>query len=74
LQLYTEKRLQSELEKAKNELQARALEGQKLIEQTRKNSKTKVGEMEERFREAEKKRSTLIFEHEKERAKWNLEK
>ncbi len=74
MQLYTEKRLQSELEKAKNELQARALEGQKLIEQTRKNSKTKVGEMEERFREAEKKRSTLIFEHEKERAKWNLEK
>jgi hypothetical protein len=30
--------------------------------------------MEEKFREAEKKRSTLIFEHEKERAKWNLEK
>jgi hypothetical protein len=27
-----------------------------------------------RFREAEKKRSVLIFEHEKERAKWNLEK
>lgn len=26
------------------------------------------------FREAEKKRNSLIFEHEKERAKWNLEK
>lgn len=30
--------------------------------------------MEEKFREAEKKRNCLIFEHEKERAKWNLEK
>lgn len=30
--------------------------------------------MKKKTREGEKKRSTLIFEHEKERAKWNLEK
>lgn len=30
--------------------------------------------MDEKLREVEKKRSTMIFEHEKERTKWNLEK
>jgi len=30
--------------------------------------------VEEKSRESDKKRSNLIFEHEKERAKWNLEK
>lgn len=29
---------------------------------------------EDRFKELEKKRSNMIFEHEKERAKWSLER
>lgn len=36
--------------------------------------KAKIAEFEERLKEAEKKRASMIFDHEKERAKWNLEK
>lgn len=30
--------------------------------------------MEDKIKEAEKKRNVMLFEHEKERTKWNLEK
>lgn len=33
-----------------------------------------MNEAEERYKEAEAKRSNMVFEHEKERAKWHLEK
>ena len=36
--------------------------------------KAKLTEFEERLKDAEKKRASMIFDHEKERARWNLEK
>jgi len=36
--------------------------------------KNKISELEIKYKEVEGKRSTLIFEFEKERAKWNLDK
>ena len=36
--------------------------------------KMKNCELETKYKEVESKRSALIFEHEKERAKWNLDK
>ena len=53
---------------AKNQDMIRLLDQEKLI------WKAKIVEFEERLKEAEKKRASMIFDHEKERAKWNLEK
>ena len=36
--------------------------------------KTKITDLENKYKEVESKRSALIFEFEKERAKWNLDK
>lgn len=36
--------------------------------------RNKIGELELKCKEVEQKRGTLIFEHEKERAKWNLDR
>ena len=33
-----------------------------------------MSDIEEKYRESERKRNGIIFEHEKERVKWNLEK
>ena len=33
-----------------------------------------MSEAEEKLKDAEIKRSNMVFEHEKERAKWNIEK
>ncbi len=49
-------------------------EFQKKLDKEKELLKNKITELEDKFREGEKKRSTLIFEYEKERAKWNLEK
>jgi len=47
---------------------------QKQIDKLKEQNKIKLNELEEKCRDGEKKRSTMIFEHEKERAKWSLEK
>ena len=36
--------------------------------------KQKIAELEARYKDIENKRNSLIFEFEKERAKWNLDK
>jgi len=36
--------------------------------------KQKISELDLKYKETENKRSAMIFEYEKERAKWNLEK
>ena len=45
-----------------------------MLEQERENLKAKITELETKYKEVESKRSTLIFEFEKERAKWNLDR
>ena len=69
-----EKRLQSELENVKSDRDAKTLDFQKVLDKEREVFKSKLAEIEQKFRESESKRSTVVFEHEKQRAKWNLEK
>lgn len=50
------------------------MEYQKMVDQERETLKSKIGELEQKYKEVESRRSALIFEFEKERAKWNLDK
>lgn len=50
------------------------MESQKIIDKERENFKLRVHELEFKAKEADSKRSALIFEFEKERAKWALER
>lgn len=70
----TEKRLRSELETVKADRDSKALEYQKVFDKEREVFKGKLNDIEQKFRESESKRSTLVLEHEKQKAKWNLEK
>lgn len=72
--LESEKKLQSELDSLRKERDQEKSEAQRKLDNERDSLKAKNLQIEEKFREAEKKRNTMIFEHEKERAKWNLEK
>lgn len=69
-----EKRLNQELDAIKQERDAKILEYQKLLDVEREKLKQKIQEIENKYKESEGKRSALLFEHEKERAKWSLEK
>ena len=70
----TQEKLQKELEEAKGERDKKILDYQKLLEKEKESYKTKLQEMETKFKEADSKRSTLFFEYERERAKWAIEK
>ena len=50
------------------------LEYQRTLEKERENYKTKIFEIEGKLKEAENKRGALVFQFEKERAKWALER
>ena len=69
-----EKKNLTDIEKLKSEREQKTIEVQKQIDKLKDQGKLKLTELEEKCREGEKKRSTMIFEHEKERAKWSLEK
>lgn len=69
-----EKRLQTELEAVKADRDAKAFEYSKGFDKERETLKSKMSDLEQKFRESESKRSTLVLEHEKQKAKWNLEK
>lgn len=45
-----------------------------MFDQERDHFKGKIAELEAKYKEIENKRNSLIFEFEKERAKWNLDK
>lgn len=69
-----ESRLHKEIDELKHERDRKIIENQKNLEKEREALKTRVTEAEQKFKEAENKRSTMIFELEKERAKWGLER
>lgn len=69
-----EKRLQAELETVKADRDLKTLEYQKIFDKEREGFKSKIGMIDQKFRDSESKRSTLVLEHEKHKAKWNLEK
>ncbi len=45
-----------------------------MVEKEREFYKQKISEIEYKYKEVEGKRSNIVFEHEKERAKWNMER
>lgn len=69
-----DKRMNNEVEEIKKERDVKIKEYQTIFDKERENLKKKIAEIEERLREYENNKSNLIFEHEKERAKWNIEK
>jgi len=69
-----EKRLLSELESVKVDRDNKALEYQRGFDKERDQLKSKISDVEQKFRDSESKRSVLVLEHEKQKAKWNLEK
>lgn len=62
------------MEQLKQERDDKIKEGMENVDKERENWKNKINELEERIREQEKKYSQVMFQHEKDRAKWNLEK
>lgn len=70
----TQDKLKSELEEVKTERDKKIAEYQKLLEKEKEGYKAKVQEAESKCKEIESKRSSLIFEFEKERTKWAIEK
>ena len=69
-----EKRLLVEMEEVKKERERRIHDLQRQMEKDKDAYKLKLTEYEMKAKESESRRSSLMFEFEKERAKWQLEK
>ena len=69
-----ETRYQKEIDELKGERDRRIVDNQRAIEKERENFKSKLQDIEQKCKELENKRSSTLFEFEKERAKWGLEK
>ena len=67
-----EKRLQDEVNRLKEERDRKMIDHQKETEKDKSYYKTKLHEVEVKCREAESKRTSLMFEFEKEKAGWGL--
>lgn len=72
--LENEQRLINEIDELKQERDRRILEHQRALDKDRDSYKAKIQEVEQKSKEVDNKRSTMVFEFEKERAKWGLEK
>lgn len=62
------------MDELKQERDRRIVDHQRALEKDREVYKSKIAEIEQKCKELENRRSTMIFEFEKERAKWGLEK
>ena len=63
-----------EIEGLKNERENKIMDHQKILDRERDNYRQRMNEWEQKIKESEMKRSQLIFEQEKERARWNVDK
>jgi len=70
----TESKMQKDIDDLKSERDRKIVDHQRALEKEREVYKSKVSDVEQKCKELENKRSTMIFEFEKERAKWGLEK
>ena len=69
-----ESRLLKEIDELKQERDRKIIENQRKLEKERESLKARITEVEQKCKDIENKRSTMIFEFEKERAKWGLER
>lgn len=72
--LENEKKLQKEIDDLKNERDSRMIEFQRKFDKESDNWRAKYRECEQKVKESETKRSLTLFEYEKEKAKWNVER
>jgi chromosome segregation ATPase len=72
--LHNLSKVSKELDEIKADRDRRMLEYQKVYEKERENYKVKLQEIEAKYIEADRKRSSMLMEFEKERARWSLEK
>ena len=68
------RKLEREIELMKEEFDFRILENKETLEKEKDKWKSKCAELEIKVREVESRRTAVIFDHEKERTRWNLEK
>lgn len=69
-----EKHLKQDIDVLKQEREGKIVEFQRIVDNEREIFKGKLNEFELKYKESESRRNALIFEHEKEKAKWGLEK
>jgi malate synthase len=69
-----ESRLNKEIDELKAERDRKIIENQRSLEKERETFKQKQNDIEQKCKDLESKRSTMIFDFEKERAKWGLER
>lgn len=70
----TERRLQGEIEEMRQERDRRSQDYQRLLDKEKDAYRQRLAEVETKCKDAEKMRSQHMFEYEKERARWQLEK
>lgn len=70
----SEQNLIDEMRDLKNERDRKCLEHQSIVEREKEIYKQRLHEAEKKSKSSEAKRSTMMFEFEKERARWTLEK
>ena len=69
-----EKRMQDEVLLLKKDRENNVLEVQRKMDQEREGLRMRIFEMEQNLKESENKRQMFIFELEKEKTRWNIEK
>lgn len=69
-----EKRLLSEIDELKVERDRRIHDQQRHLEKEKEVYRMKLSEYEQKAKESEQRRASMMFEYEKERAKWQLER
>ena len=69
-----EQKLSDEIDYLKSERDRKQMEFQANIDKEKETFKAKMNEIERKYKEAEQKKSALVFEFEKDKAKWMLER
>ena len=70
----TESRLLVEIENLKKDKEKKFEEMTELLASEKEVSRNKISELEKRTKDAELQRGSIYMDHEKERAKWNMER
>lgn len=68
-----ERKMTEDLLAARKEYEVKFNEMQKRFDEEKEKGRGKVHKLEQLYKESENKRNMMIFEHEKEKAKWNVE-
>ena len=68
-----ERKMTEDLLAARKEYEIKFNEMQKRIDEDKEKGRAKIHKLEQLYKDSENKRNMMIFEHEKEKAKWNVE-